>query len=1027
MTTGNLSSDQIKTSYVDHSTSVTQVRMSGVTTMTSTPPISEMDVNSLIPSATKRSVSSSDSMDEIVSSYSNILLTSSDVQYNNDINSLSVSNTQEMYDQPFLSASVSSDVSPSISISTMTDPVTSQNHNSLISITSSMQMPSQTDIIVSSSRINVLPDSRMLPSASVSLSSIQPSSTFLGGSSTSAIVSSPGIGFTSDTSNIISSSTSAPGTSERDFDLTVLYIALPVSFIIILIVVIASLLGFNKRKKKRWTMRSDSRDLWMNPVSDISLPSNSITSNNVSSQPTEQPTEQSTQSTATVNNKNIAELDSKGIKIYRVVYPFDATLETQISLQKDDVVSVTEQAENGWFRGEVLGKTGWFPSSYVEEIKPPTLLEKMENESSLKKKSRVTSFLLKKKDKQRRRSRREQIDDEEDEIDDSEKDSGFVAEVINMSDIGSTVPIEVDDIDITQTSTGKLFKAVFMYKPACKGEIGLLEGDIIICKDRDRNGWMSGLNMRTNEDGWFPAVYVNEASEDDIPAEPTPKPVTYDQLTANKNRTSNQEGIGIEHKALYNYSSSKSEDLQFEAGDTIVVFETLDNGWWLGCHGEDVGWFPGSYVELADKSDDSSSNASSGIKNFSIFDDIDFASLKSDRSSAITLDGLTDGDKDLKTNDEKSKLKKRESKSALSADFKPARKAPAPPPGSAKVLPSGLKTGSLGQSNESLLENKENNTNVKSSEKPELPVRFVKRKLVKVPKNNTKKLRNLAVLPLPNERPLPPRPPPPKTNNHSKHKKYKPRQNTNQLNSNQPINDPVTNNGGSDVLAGIPAGQKRKSKPPKPPTRTQGVETSEPKTERHSLDVSLNSNEESLNNSVGPKILNRISAHLLDEVTDNTMTPKTAAKLRKVAPPVIPPLMNGDNKENCIEENGNEKEIMNDHDDIIQNELPSPNSPTKPPPPKSSPPKSHRNNQLNHEDPPEIPSKTKKTNLRIAVRSFRALEEGELSFDEGSFIMDINEECPRPGWCVGMLADGTTGIYPRTHVGNSRSQLQTEL
>ncbi|XP_050415356.1 dynamin-binding protein isoform X2 [Patella vulgata] len=957
MTTGNLSSDQIETSYADDSTSVTQVKMSGVTTMTLTPTMSEMDVNSLIPSATELSVSpseSTESTDKLASSYSNILLTSSDVQYNNDINSLSVSNTQEiiMYDQSFLSASMSSGVSPSISISTMTDPVTSQNHNSLISITSSMQTPSQNDIIVSSSMINVLPDSRTLPSASVTLSSIQPSSTFQGGSSTSAIVSSPGIGFTSDTSNIISSSTSTPGTSERKFDFTVLYIALPVSFIIILIVLIASFVGYNKRKKKRFTMRSDSRDLWMNPVSDISLQPNSISSNNVGGQSTEQPT----QSTTTVNNKNIAELDSKGIKIYRVVYPFDATLETQISLQKDDVVSVTEQAENGWFRGEVLGKTGWFPSSYVEEIKPPTLLEKMENESSLKKKSRVTSFLLKKKDKQRKRSRREQIEDDEDEVDDSEKDSGFVAEVINMSDIGSTVPIEVDDIDITQTSTGKLFKAVFMYKPACKGEIGLLEGDIIICKDRDRNGWMSGLNMRTNEDGWFPAVYVNEASEEDIPAEPTPKPVTYDRLTANKNRTSNQEGIGIEHKALYSYSSLKSEDLQFEAGDTIVVFETLDNGWWLGCHGDEVGWFPGSYVELADKSDDSSSNASSGIKNFSIFDDIDLASLKSDRSSAITLDGLPDGDKDLKNSDEKSKLKKRESKSALSADFKPARKAPAPPPGSTKVLPSGLKTGSLGQSNESLLENKENKTNIKSSEKPELPVRFVKRKLVKVPKNNTKKLRNLAVLPLPNERPLPPRPPPPKINNHSKYKKNKPKQNTNKSNSNQLINDPVTNNGGIDALAESPACQKRKSKPPKPPTRTQGVEPSEPKTERHSLDVSLYSNEESLNNSIGPKILNRISAHLLDEVTDNTMTPKTAAKLRKVAPPVIPPLMNGDNKENCIEENGNEREIMDDNDDVIQNELPSQNSPTKPPPPKSSPPKPHRNNQLNHEDPPEIPN-----------------------------------------------------------------------
>ncbi|ESO92110.1 hypothetical protein LOTGIDRAFT_56530, partial [Lottia gigantea] len=52
----------------------------------------------------------------------------------------------------------------------------------------------------------------------------------------------------------------------------------------------------------------------------------------------------------------------------RVLYQFEAQLDSQISLKPDEIVSVMEKAENGWFRGEVLGKSGWFPSSYVEEI-----------------------------------------------------------------------------------------------------------------------------------------------------------------------------------------------------------------------------------------------------------------------------------------------------------------------------------------------------------------------------------------------------------------------------------------------------------------------------------------------------------------------------------------------------------------------------------------------------------------------------------------------------------------------------------
>ena len=38
--------------------------------------------------------------------------------------------------------------------------------------------------------------------------------------------------------------------------------------------------------------------------------------------------------------------------------------------------------------------------------------------------------------------------------------------------------------------------------------------------------------------------------------------------------------------------------MSFGVGDTIYVLDTMENGWWMGKCRDDVGWFPGSYVEV---------------------------------------------------------------------------------------------------------------------------------------------------------------------------------------------------------------------------------------------------------------------------------------------------------------------------------------------------------------------------------------------------------------------------------------------
>uniref|UniRef100_A0A9J8C6E9 Rho guanine nucleotide exchange factor (GEF) 7b n=2 Tax=Cyprinus carpio TaxID=7962 RepID=A0A9J8C6E9_CYPCA len=50
-------------------------------------------------------------------------------------------------------------------------------------------------------------------------------------------------------------------------------------------------------------------------------------------------------------------------------FNFQQTNEDELSFNKGDIIQVTRQEEGGWWEGSLNGKTGWFPSNYVKEIK----------------------------------------------------------------------------------------------------------------------------------------------------------------------------------------------------------------------------------------------------------------------------------------------------------------------------------------------------------------------------------------------------------------------------------------------------------------------------------------------------------------------------------------------------------------------------------------------------------------------------------------------------------------------------------
>lgn len=68
--------------------------------------------------------------------------------------------------------------------------------------------------------------------------------------------------------------------------------------------------------------------------------------------------------------QEMAENGGGGQLTVKARFNFKQNNEDELSFSKGDMIVVTRQEEGGWWEGSLNGKTGWFPSNYVREIKP---------------------------------------------------------------------------------------------------------------------------------------------------------------------------------------------------------------------------------------------------------------------------------------------------------------------------------------------------------------------------------------------------------------------------------------------------------------------------------------------------------------------------------------------------------------------------------------------------------------------------------------------------------------------------------
>ncbi|XP_077506556.1 uncharacterized protein LOC144115866 isoform X7 [Amblyomma americanum] len=238
----------------------------------------------------------------------------------------------------------------------------------------------------------------------------------------------------------------------------------------------------------------------------------------------------------------------------KVLYNFFAQSPKEINLRKGDLVYIRRKIDSNWYEGEHHGLVGIFPVSYVEVI-----------------------------------------------------------------------PAESAHLQPRRALEG-LARAKFNFSAQTPAELSMFRGETVVLVRRVDANWYEG-RIGTKR-GICPAAYLEVISEPQEivsttvspkpPASPVYGPIVGDvrsqrspasyspqqghrkespQLTSSALHVDSCEPIS--YRVLYSYRPQHEDELELREGDTVLVMEKCDDGWYLGSSLRTglFGTFPGNYVE----------------------------------------------------------------------------------------------------------------------------------------------------------------------------------------------------------------------------------------------------------------------------------------------------------------------------------------------------------------------------------------------------------------------------------------------
>ncbi|KAM4041038.1 SH2/SH3 adapter protein NCK1 isoform 1-T1 [Anomaloglossus baeobatrachus] len=242
-----------------------------------------------------------------------------------------------------------------------------------------------------------------------------------------------------------------------------------------------------------------------------------------------------------------------------VIAKFDyvAQQDQELDIKKNERLLLLDDSKSWWRVRNSMHKTGFVPSNYVER------------KNSARKASIVKNL----------------------------KDTlgiGKVKRKTNMPDSSSTADESLSDTERLYDLNMPAY-VKFTYAAERDDELSLVKGTKVVVMEKCSDGWWRGsYNGRV---GWFPSNYVTE--EGDSPSGDQVGTLS-EKLAAVVNNLNNGRSLHVV-QALYPFSSSNEEELNFEKGEMMDVIEKPENDpeWWK-CRKNNglVGLVPKNYVTI---------------------------------------------------------------------------------------------------------------------------------------------------------------------------------------------------------------------------------------------------------------------------------------------------------------------------------------------------------------------------------------------------------------------------------------------
>lgn len=198
-----------------------------------------------------------------------------------------------------------------------------------------------------------------------------------------------------------------------------------------------------------------------------------------------------------ISSKSLQRVSKKCINGWaRAKYNFTAKNQVELTLNKDDIVSLIREVDNNWYEGSLNGKSGIFPISYVEVISDPDCYVPKTSQLS----SPSSSILSLAKNE------RNELDINKNNIKNVE-----TTKIEKVIPIGESFSPK-KNITVCEYNNNKVspYQALYAYKPQNDDELELKEGDVVYVIEKCDDGWFVGTSMRTGLFGTFPGNYIEK-------------------------------------------------------------------------------------------------------------------------------------------------------------------------------------------------------------------------------------------------------------------------------------------------------------------------------------------------------------------------------------------------------------------------------------------------------------------------------------------------------------------------------------